>query len=631
MSQLSVQDPTWPEESGVVIEPETSRPSRNFAQWLFRVVPAFGSLRTYTFKDAGRDAVAGLSVATVAVPQAMAYAIIAGIPPQYGLYTAIVMTAVGALFDSSRQLINGPTNAISIALFSAIAFVPEADKHSVAVVMALLVGIVQMAITLLRLGDLTRYISHAVIVGFTLGAGLLLVLDQVKNLLGLQAQGDSAAPFLKRFWLTVIHGGPVHGWTAALGIATVVLLVGLRRGMWWLRRRGLPIFIPDLLIVILGMALLVRASGLDQRGVTVIGTIPAALPSFAAPKVTWELSLKLTESALAIALLGLLEAIAMAKAIAAKTGQKLDINQQCLSEGLANLTGSFFQCFPGSGSLTRSALNQQAGAVTQWSGVVSAAGVAVIMLLFAPLAQYIPRSALAGLLMLTGWRMVDRHQLYYHLRATRFDAGIVLVTALSAIFISVEFCILIGVLMSFVLYVPRAAGAYLTEFYMTAEGFVRERVPTDPPCDRVLLYNLEGELFFGSARSLEQQLATVENRLREETRVVVLRVKRVRNPDAVCLNLLDVFVKHLRQRQIIVLLCGVRQDLAKALRATSLDQALGYEHIFLEAASVMSSTLAALRYAYRLLDGSTCPTCPRQSEHFRKAADRAAPGEDFVI
>src|SRR5262249_17900676 len=159
----------------------------------------------------------------------------------------------------------------------------------------------------------------------------------------------------------------------------------------------------------------------------------------------------------------LLEAIAMAKAIAAQTGQKLDINQQCLSEGLANLTGSFFQCFPGSGSLTRSAINQQAGAVTQWSGVIAAVAVAVIMLGFGHYASSIPKSALAGILIISAWRMVDRAQLRYHWRASRFDRWIVLATAVSAVAISVEFCILIGVMMSFVLTVQRAARLHLTE------------------------------------------------------------------------------------------------------------------------------------------------------------------------
>jgi len=370
--------------------------------------------------------------------------------------------------------------------------------------------------------------------------------------------------------------------------------------------------VPEFLVAVVGMAALVWGLRLDARGVAVVGKIPAALPSFEVPAASPELALKMINSAFAIALLGLLEAVAMAKAIAAQTRQKLDIHQQCLSEGLANLTGSFFQCFPGSGSLTRSAINQQAGAVSQWSGVVSALAVAAMMLVFAPLAQYIPRSALAGLLILTGYRMIDRQQLRYHLRATRFDAGIVLATAAAAVFVSVEFCILIGVFLSFVLYVPRAAGAHLVEFTLTPERIVRERIATDPPCDRILLYNLEGELFFGSAASLEKQLASAQRRANGQTRVVVLRVKRVRNPDAVCLHLLDTFIKHLQTRGITVLLCGVRQDLAKAMHATGLEAHLGPSNIFPEAASVMSSTLDALRYAYTLIGNDTCSTCPRR-------------------
>src|SRR5262249_24758216 len=159
------------------------------------------------------DAIAGLTVALVAVPQAMAYATIAGIPPQYGLYTAIVMTAVGAVLDSSRQLINGPTNAISIAVLSALAPFGEDEKVQTAIVLALLVGLIQLGITVLKLGDLTRYISHGVIVGFTVGAAVLLVMDQSKNLLGLKAQGAPGDPFLERFWLTIRDGGHVRLWS----------------------------------------------------------------------------------------------------------------------------------------------------------------------------------------------------------------------------------------------------------------------------------------------------------------------------------------------------------------------------------------------------------------------------------
>jgi MFS superfamily sulfate permease-like transporter len=300
------------------------------------------------------------------------------------------------------------------------------------------------------------------------------------------------------------------------------------------------------------------ALGLATQGVAVVGDIPATLPSFRVPNLSAPNLRDLAESALAIALLGLLEAIAMAKAIAAVTGQRLDLNQQCLSEGLANFTGSFFQCMPGSGSLTRSAINQQAGARTQWSGVVSAVAVALIMLVFAPYARFIPRSALAGLLMLTAARMVNLHDLRYHVRTSRFDAVIVAVTAISAFAISIEFCVLIGVFMSFLLAVPRTGHMQLTEFVVTEDRTVAERQRGDTACTRMLIFGLEGEMFFGAGSSLEHHLDTVDDRVTPETQAVVLRLKRARNPDAVGMALLEQAVDRWRARGVMVVLCGVR-------------------------------------------------------------------------
>jgi SulP family sulfate permease len=574
-----------------------------------RYVPAVAVLRNYTWPALGADAAAGLTVAAVAVPQAMAYAQTAGIPPQYGLYTAIVMTTVAALLASSRQLINGPTNAISIAVLSALAFLPAEDKVSAAMVLALLMGLTQISITLLRLGDLTRFISHGVIVGFTTGASLLLVLDQLKNLLGLAPGGGGEAHFIERFARTLWQGN-IHGPTAAIGLGTIALVLGLR---WLKRGLGERLPVPEFLVAVIAMSVIVWACGLDQDGVAVVGAIPRALPGPLLPEADWGLVRQLSGSALAIALLGLLEAVAMAKVIAAQTGQRLDINQLCLSEGVANFTGSFFQCMPGSGSLTRSAINQHAGAVSQWAGVISAAAVAVTVLAFAPLAYYIPRAALAGILMLTAWQMVDRHQLLYHLRTTRFDAGIVVATALSALLISVEFCILIGVFLSFILYVPRAARVDFTELTMTAEHVIRERVPGDPVCSRILIYNLEGELLFPAAPEVEKSFTAIAERARrEESRVIVLRVKRARNPDAVCLALMERFVKQMQAGKAVVLLCGVRPDLAKALRSSGLTAVLGPAQIFHEGPVLISSTLEAVRRAYELLGEDYCAICPRR-------------------
>src|SRR5688572_7023904 len=210
---------------------------------LYGLVPAVDWLRRYGVAEARADLVAGVTVAAVAVPQAMAYAMVAGLPAQYGLYTAIVMTAVGALFDSSRQLINGPTNAISIALLGAIGSVADPTQRvQAAILMAFLIGAIQLAISLAKLGDLTRYVSHSVIVGFTAGASLLLVLDQLKNLVGQRAVGDVHDHFLMRFWHSLTEGGPVHGPTLMVGLGSIALVIALRvfkKKMGW---RLLPEF-----------------------------------------------------------------------------------------------------------------------------------------------------------------------------------------------------------------------------------------------------------------------------------------------------------------------------------------------------------------------------------------------------
>ena len=580
---------------------------------LYRRVPAVYSLRHYNLSTARADLIAGISVATVAVPQAMAYAMIAGLPAEYGLYTAIVMTAIGALFDSSRQLINGPTNAISIALLSAIGAFPQDERIRAAVLMAFLVGAIQIGISLLRLGDLTRYISHSVIVGFTAGASILLVMDQMKNLLGLEAAGGPHDHFLYRFGLTISHIDRLHWPTLVVGIASVLLVLGLR---WVNALLGRRLF-PDLLLAVVAMAVATAFLGLDHQGVKVVGDIPAKLPFPQLPPLEADKLRSLAGSGLAIALLGLLEAISMAKAIAAVTGQKLDMNQQCLSEGFANLGGSLFQCMPGSGSLTRSAINQQVGGQTQWSGVVSAGAVALIMLFFAPYARFIPRSALAGILMLTAARMVRPREIRYHLRVSRFDAVIVLVTAVSAVAISIEFCVLIGVVMSFLLVVPRTGQMLLTEFAVGRDGAIHERLDEDDICGRILIFGLEGEMYFGSSQSLEKHLETIEDRVLPETQVVVFRLKRARRPDAAGMKLLEGCIERLKARGVHVLVCGVRSEFFECMTRCGLDETLGEAQIFLERPVRLTSTLLAIEHAYTLVT-QPCPTCPRREAAVRE-------------
>ena len=594
---------------------QTDMPGR-YAQTISRWIPAIGSLRDYTTSTLQRDFFAGVTVAAVAVPQAIAYAKIFGMPAEMGLYTAIVMTSVGALLDSSKQLINGPTNAISIAMLSALASI-EGDerRRSAAILMALLVGLIQTAISLGRFGDLSRFISKAVIVGFTLGASVLLLMDQLKNVLGLHVATDPHDHFLVRFWKTISSGDPLH-WPT-LGIALVTASIAL--WMRWINRR-FAIWLPEFLIAIVAVSIgLYWIDPSRQLEINLTENVPRKLPWFSLPVWDWMMVRELSGSALAIAFLGLLEAMAMAKSIASKTGQKLDMNQQCLSEGLANTVGSFFNCFPGSGSLTRTYINHSSGAATQWSGVISAAGVAATILLFAPFASYIPRSALAAILVLTAFRMTEVATLKYIAKATRFDALILVITALSAILVSVEFCILIGVALSFALYIPKAAKISMTELAVTTDRVIREVQSKDPRCSFVRIYNLEGELFFGSAPDFEDLLGSIEHQVQPSWRVIILRLKRARNPDSVCMQILEKFIRKMHDRGSIVMLSGVDEEMLDVLANVGMLKLIGASNVFREESEIWASTIEALKAAYRLLGTERCAHCPNHPEQLDTA------------
>ena len=578
-----------------------------FSETLYRWVPAIGSLRGYSTSMFRRDFFAGITVAAVAVPQAIAYAKIFGMPAEMGLYTAIVMTTVGAMLDSSRQLINGPTNAISIAMLSALASIDgDERRRSAAILMALLVGLIQTAISLGRFGDLSRFISKAVIVGFTLGASILLLMDQLKNLFGLQVATDPHDHFLVRFWKTISASDGIHTPTLCVALATLAIALAIR----WINRR-FSVWLPEFLIALVAVS--IGLYWIDPSGgsnVKLTENIPRKLPWFSLPVWDWTMVRELSGSALAIAFLGVLEAMAMAKSIAAKTGEKLDMNQQCLSEGLANTVGSFFNCFPGSGSLTRTYINHSSGAATQWSGVISAAGVAATILLFAPFASYIPRPALAAILVLTAFRMTEVAALKYIVKATRFDAWILAITALSAILVSVEFCILIGVALSFALYIPKAAKISLTELAVTTDRVIREVQPNDPRCSLVRIYNLEGELFFGSSPDFENLIESIQQQVEPSWKVIILRLKRARNPDSVCMQILEQFIRRMNAQGVTVMLSGVDQEILRVLANVGILELIGASNVFREESEIWASTIQALKAAYDLLGSQRCKHCP---------------------
>ena len=560
----------------------------------------------YDGDKARRDLVAGLTVAAVSLPQGITYALVAGVDPKFGVYSAIVVTFVASVFGSSSHLINGPTSAISLLVFSSLAFLDPENRtvlFEALFLLGVLVGTFQILIAVFKLGDLTRYISESVILGFLLAAAVLIAVGQLGNALGVKDQGNGRQSVLKRTYLTLFHGDAFNYRALIISTATVVLAILLRRQV---KRFRLPQL--DLLAVLIIAALIAYFAGWsteDHTGntaVTLTAKIPQGLPLPHIPSVQLSEVGQLAPGALAIAFIGLLEALSIAKAIAYQSGQKIDYNRQIMAEGLANLGGGFFQSLPGSGSLSRSAINFQAGAKTRFSGIVSAGTVAVALLLFAPLLWYVPQPALAGLLLVTAARLVDFKRLIYTLKASRYDAGLVIVTAFTGVAIDLDKAVLLGVVLSILLFVPRAAKLKARELIATPERVVRERLKDEPADPSIIIYDLEGELFFGAATELDRYLLTLRQRIEaDDVKFLVLRLKRVRHPDVVCIQRIEHFLREETARGVSILLAGVRSDTLTVLNNVGFQTWFAAEHVFPEEDEEYSATLKAVRYAHNKL------------------------------
>jgi sulfate permease, SulP family len=560
----------------------------------------------YSLVKGRHDLIAGLTVAAISFPQAMAYALIAGVDPRFGVYSAIVVTIVASIFGSSSHLINGPTSAISLLVFTALAFLDSENTTELfegLFLLAVLVGAFQIIISLFKLGNLTRYISESVIIGFMAAASFLLAIGQLGNALGVRDKGNGHMQVLRRVWLTLAHGDRINYRALILSVAAVVLAVVLRK---LVQRFGWPQI--DMLSVLIITGLIAYFAGWSVPGanghtaVSVAAKIPRSLPSPHIPVIHTDWLPQLSTGALAIAFVGIIEALSIAKAIAYQTQQNIDYNRQIMAEGLANLAGGFFQSLPGSGSLSRSAINFQAGAKTRFSGIVSAATVAAALLLFAPLLRYVPQPALAGLLLVTAARLVDFKRLIYTLKASRYDAGLVIVTAFTGVVIDLDKSVLLGVILSILLFVPRAAKLKSRELIVTPERVVRERLPSDKADSLVVIYDLEGELFFGAAPELDRYLLALRQRAEaDDVKFVVLRLKRVRHPDVVCIERLEHFLREETERGVTVLLAGVRSDTLTVLGNVRFRKWFPDEHVFPEEDEEFSATLKAVRYAHNEL------------------------------
>ena len=455
------------------------------------------------------------------------------------------------------------------------------------------------------------------------GAGLLIALGQIGNVLGIPDRGNGHQAVLHRLWLSLSGGSPINTRALVVGAGTVLLVIGARR---LVARYRLPrVDMLAALVVVSGLAFLAGWSSVIAGGkplVPVVGRVSASLPSFHVPEIKFSWIRELERAAPRDQPFSAPARKPSPRSpkspIAAETRQALDYNRQCLAEGLANLGGGFFQCLPGSGSLTRSAINFQSGAVSRVSGLVAAGTVASVVIFLAPLARFIPKAALGGLLLITAARLVDWKRLGDALRSSSYDAALVLVTAGTAVFASVEYAILVGVALSVALFVPRAARLRSTELVVGVDRVIRRRLPRDPGCSSVVIYDIEGELFFGASPELDRYLNDLGIAAGPGRKVVVLRVHRARNPDLVCVERLERFLHDMHEGGSPVILSGVRDDLARAMRNMRFERWFPTERVFeadpaLPGSSTIKAVPLRVRARWRAAAGSVRALRPRSA------------------
>ncbi len=529
--------------------------------------------QNYKLSDLQPDLIAGLTVAVIALPQAIAFALIAELPPAMGLYAVIIGALIGGLWGSCYQLHSGPANAISILVLSVLVTVatPATPEFLVAAgVLAVLAGLFQLTIGLTRIGMLVNFVSHSVIIGFSAGAGILIVINQLPHLLGLHI---SKGHLLENILQILIHLPQTHWLTTILGLATI--------GVITLSRKFTP-KLPSALVGMVVASVAIFILGNKAADVSVIGQLTRDIPyPIALPLFDWELISQLTTGALAVALIGLIQTTAIGRSISAQTGQRLDSNQEFVGQGLANIASGFFAGYAGAGSFSRSAVNLEAGAKTPMSALFSSAFVLIIMIVLAPLGSYVPRSALAAVLVATAFGLIDQVEIVRIWHGTLGDTIIMLVTLLATLLLPLQFAVLVGVLFSFARYIIQTSVPRVYPVVPDKEfGHFLQQQSCHVSCTQLGIIRISGDLYFGAGRHVEE---TIHQYLIDypQARFLLLRMQGVNHCDFRGVQVLRAILQMCQDRGGDLFLMKVQKPVYNVLKSAGFSNQLGRDH-FLE-------------------------------------------------
>ena len=469
-----------------------------------------------TLKD---DLLAGITGALIVLPQGVAFATIAGLPPQYGLYAAMIPAIVGALFGSSWHLVSGPTTAISIALYAAIHHLAEPGTPQyigLVLTLTLQVGIFQLALGLARMGALVNFISHTVVIGFTTGAAVLIAASQIRSFFGIDIpRGVPFYEILHQLYLQLDH---INLWVTGVGVLT--LAAGILTKRYW---KKFPYMIAAMLVGGIAAYVLNTMIGQTETGIKTVGALPAGLPPFSLPDFSFVALKKTFGPALVITMLALTEAVSIARAIAVRSEQRIDGNQEFIGQGLSNIFGAFFSGYASSGSFNRSGVNYEAGARTPLATVFASIFLVLILLAVAPLAAYLPNAAMAGILFLVAWGLIDFHHIVSIWKTSRSESAILWVTVFGTL-MNLEAGIIAGVLFSLLLYLNRTSRPSIEplvpEFDATGYHFVQAK--GKPECPQLRIVRINGSAYFGAVDHIQSTLQAIDEENPRQKSVLVV-------------------------------------------------------------------------------------------------------------
>jgi SulP family sulfate permease len=582
---------------GNVLSGHGTRSSRfSSFKLLQNIFPFLGWLPAVNSKTLKADFLAGLTGAVVVLPQGVAFATIAGLPPQYGLYTAMVTPVVAALFGSSWHLISGPTTAISIVVFSSISqhATPGSPEFiELTLTMTFLAGIYQFAFGIARLGTLVNFVSHTVVIAFTAAAAILIASSQMKHVLGLELSGGHS--FANTWSEIAQHIGLTNGFVLLVAVVTLITALAAR----WLMPR-----LPHLLLgLIVGAVITFLLDG-AQHGVRLVGEIPSQLPPLSSPHFSLETIRLLAPQAFAVALLGLIEAVSIARSVATRSNQHIDGNQEFIGQGLSNMVGSFFSSYAGSGSFTRSGINYDAGARTPMSAIFAAFILMAIVLLIAPLTAYLPTAAMAGVILLVAYNLIDFHHIKTIFKTNRAESGIFLVTFFSTLFLELEFAIYIGVLLSLVIFLAKTSKPSVTTLAPDSSSTERKFTNIDSKplneCKQMKVIRIDRSVYFGSVGYLQSRLRRIHSA--EGVKHILLIASRINYIDMAGAEMLVQEAKRFKSMGGGIYIYGLKADLWQFLAEGGYLKAIGAEHFF-------GSKKDAITTIQGKLDKEVCAGC----------------------